>query len=565
MSSGKAKTDAKPARRVRVTNGHGGNSAMAAMHRGVIGYDRGDTRFKKQRAHLSSSGVGGDYYLGSEHDRLRIIETCRDIGRNSPIVRTALNIYAAQVVGDGMKVDPATGSEELDRVIRARWERFSQSPELFEAAGRSTIHGLAEHATVARFTDGDAFVLHLRDGRAQFLEAHRCRTPTYAKPELRKNGLLTHGVETDRYGRAIRYFFTRHDVPSFERRITKDQLAEENAGLGVRRRVLHLMDADRHSMTRSMPAMTPIIRYADMLDDFTHATLVKAVTSACVTFIRTMDAEFDLSKSGEADELGPTITDTLGRKIQELVPGLEIELRPGEDMKMESPNVPSPTFDVFTRGITQIVGMVFDVPLVMLRMDGSETNFSGWRGAVDIARKRFGREQRRLVQQLYAPLYRSWLNRSLNNDGDAEVAEAARRIEAERVRDGLPELVFDRAQWATPRWPYIEPLKDAQADTWRQQHNLDSPRRLHAQRGQDWNTVAAEAVEDRAEIIMLAARKLQQLRDEFGELVQDVTLRDLAGGHMASEVRTVLTTAGGDPDQQLNDRTPEADDDDDDT
>lgn len=485
------------------------SDAMGELAGGVraarLGYDRGDPRFEKHRPHLLSTGAGADYYAGSEHDRLQLIETTRDVARQNPLVRAALDRLATQVVKDGFAVNPQTGDAALDEVLRREWDAVSNDPSRFDASGRHTIHDFARFAVTTPFTDGDAVVLKLAMtdaagrwvGVAQFLEAHRLRTPDNAQTRRRRTELV-HGVEVDRTGRAKRYWITKREVgPSepvtYVREVAQHAAFERDG----RPAVLHLADRDRSSSTRPLPLLSPVIRIADTLGDFEHATLIAALTHACVVVISEYDDGFDPNLNKGTTELGETYVDGLNRITEELAPGARLEGRIGERIRLEAPDVNAPNFREFTDQLAQQIGMVMSLPLMLLRMDASQTNFSGWRGAMNIARDEFGRQQRRIVRQMYDPLYLHWLRWAVRHN--PRVVEA---IDGSAVPPG--ELELARHTWAMPRWPYIEPLKDAQADKERLAGVLTSPRRAHMQMGQDFEEVASEWVSDYGFLIQRA-------------------------------------------------------------
>jgi hypothetical protein len=126
-------------------------------------------------------------------------------------------------------------------------------------------------------------------------------------------------------------------------------------------------------------------------------------------------------------------------------------------------------------------------------MDGSETNFSGWRGAVDEARKGFIADQQNLVRRLHRPAYEWWLSREIEND--VGLQNAATR---------LPIFAHN---WNLPTWSYIEPVADAEGDAVQLRNALTSPRRLHAARGKDWEEISEEIVDDNLYAIANAAAK----------------------------------------------------------
>src|SRR6185369_6329504 len=114
---------------------------------------------------------------------------------------------------------------------------------------------------------------------------------------------------------------------------------------------------------------------------------------------------------------------------------------------------------------------------------------------LDQARAGFMDIQQWLAEQLYQPVYewqvRRWLTED-SRDGDALQALEAAGVD-----------LFAHS-WRHPRWQYIEPLKDAQADRMRHGNTLTSGRRIMGENGDEIIEVYEEQVDDRAAGIIYA-------------------------------------------------------------
>jgi len=198
-------------------------------------------------------------------------------------------------------------------------------------------------------------------------------------------------------------------------------------------------------------------------------------------------------------------TESGTRYIEGVSPGMEIIGAPGEALEGFSPNVPGGQFFEHTRLLLQIIGVNLGLPLCLVLMDGSETNFSGWRGAVDEARKGWKCNQLNLISRFHTPVWK-WKVRQLM-DMDPALSAAAERSDVN---------IFGH-KWNPPAWRYIEPLTDAQGDSWRIQNALTSPRRLHAERGAEWEEVADEIVTDNATAIIAAKKQAMEINQQLDD------------------------------------------------
>ncbi len=93
-------------------------------------------------------------------------------------------------------------------------------------------------------------------------------------------------------------------------------------------------------------------------------------------------------------------------------------------------------------------------------------------------------------------------------------------------------VVFGR-----PRFKYIEPLKDAQADATRLEKFLTSHRRAAADLGEDWDELFMEIVDDRVKLLRRAMKAAKYLQ----KYDKTITWRDvLNAGYGAQQPGTAM-------------------------
>jgi hypothetical protein len=119
-----------------------------------------------------------------------------------------------------------------------------------------------------------------------------------------------------------------------------------------------------------------------------------------------------------------------------------------------------------------------------------------------------------LVRRLHQPAFTWWLSREI--ELDASLRRAGNR-------SGIN--IFGH-KWNLPTWSYIEPVADAEGDAKQLRNALTSPRRMHAARGKDWETIAEEIISDNRYAIERAQRQADEINAAFpnGPLL---TWRDL--------------------------------------
>ncbi len=470
------------------------------------------SRFRPRLTGVAPMGSDADYHYDFGLKYFQMMEYFRHLDRDDPVIGQGVGRVVENAIQDGFKVDPKTGDEDLDKQLADRWAEWTGDPDACDAAGESDFNRTAELALRSTIIDGDVVLLPLRkEGALEAIEAHRLRTPNQTK----KN--VIHGVLLDGVRRRLQYWITKEDYGTRSAQIkVADVRKIDTRDRDGYRQVFHVYNPKRFSQTRGVSALAPIADLSGMHDDLQFANLVRAQVAACYAIFHEREVGVTPgAQTARGEQTTQTTSDGATRTIEGISPGLEYFGAPGESLKGFSPNVPNPEFFPHAMLLLSIIAVNLGLPVAVLLLDPTKTNFSGWRGAVDQARMGFRRIQRFMVARLHKPCYlwklRQWI---------ADSPELAGQVQA------LGPAIF-RHGWNTPTWDYIEPEKDARADKLRLGAGLISPRRLQAERGRDWNDIASEIVQDRARLARLALEEANKINTEFDEA--EIDWRELAG------------------------------------
>jgi lambda family phage portal protein len=450
------------------------------------------SRFVRKRKGVAPQGSGADYHYRTETQYYRDIEQARDMDRNDAVIGILADRRVDNIVQQGFKLDPKTGDKGLDTEIWNRWMEFSNDPDKCDIAGECTWSEIERHCARAESIDGDIVVTGTEEGSFQVIEAHSIQT------KARTDDTFL-GVTTNKFGKRMQYHVLEEtDKFGTKGESTPIDVRDENK----RRQVFHVYNPKRVLQTRGVTQIAPVFSYAGMLEDINFAKLVQQQVVSCFAIFRKMASGGSnlpgQASYGEASvESGPGGT----RQIEGVSPGMEIIGKPGEELQGFSPNVPNSEYFQQVKLIMQILGVNFGLPLCLVLMDGSETNFSGWRGAVDEARKGFVADQLNLVRRLHKPAYEWWLSRLIVED--SEIGKWTDK----------PKINIYGHNWNLPTWSYIEPVADAEGDATQLRNSLTSPRRLHSARGSDWEEVSEEIVDDNLYAITIAATKAAEFNE----------------------------------------------------
>lgn len=481
-----------------------------------------ESRFIRRRNGYAPQGSGADYHYRTESLYYQDIEKARDLERNDCVVGQITARAVSNIVQDGFTLDPQTGDKAIDDELYYRWQEFANDPMNCDVAGEYTFHDYESHACHAMHRDGDCVVIATESGHLQFLESHIIKT-------ISRTDNTVLGVEKDEYDKRLKYH-TVIETGVFGQQKQGDPIAVLNAA-GMRQ-LFHVYNNRRMSMTRGVTAYAPVFEVAGMFEDIQFAKLVQQQIVSCFAIFRekSINPNGNLPpKAGARYGNGDTEISSAGstRIIDNIGPGMEIEGEPGEKLQGFSPNTPNSEYFEHVKLMLQLIGVNLGLPLCLVLMDGSETNFSGWRGAVDEARKGFKQNQRNLVDRLHCPLYRYKVSQWIEDDS------------ALRAVSKLSGIDLFKHKWNTPRWEYIDPVGDAQGDMLRLQNGLTSPRRLHAERGAEWQEVADEIVADMGYAIRKAKTAAMEINTELQD-GQTVHWRELISLPMPAGIQMTM-------------------------
>lgn len=466
------------------------------------------SRFIRRRTGVSAMGSGADYHYRTEVKYYQDIEQARDMDRNDGLVGILADRRVDNIVQGGFTLDPKTGDKGVDNALWQWWEDFSNDPDQCDIAGECTWKEIERQACRSESIDGDIVVVGTEEGSFQMLESHLIRTQT-------KVDRTFLGVTTDGHGKRTQYHIAEEtgQFGQFENFRPID--IRDSDGV---RQLFHVYNPKRVNVTRGVTQLAPVFALSGMLEDINFAKLVQQQVVSCFAIFRKLAASQTgmPSVDGVYGEGSTQTTESGVRQLEGISPGMEIIGQPGEELTGFSPSVPNGEYFTQVKLILQIIGVNFGLPLCLVLMDGSETNFSGWRGAVDEARKGFVADQNNLVRRLNRPAYNWKVRQMLQETKDAALKKAAKRLGD----------AFFRHNWNLPTWSYIEPVADAEGDATQLRNALTSPRRIHAARGKDWETIAEESVADNSFAIEAAAKQAEKINAAFPNS-PPVTWRDL--------------------------------------
>ncbi|WP_157669294.1 phage portal protein [Chitinibacter sp. GC72] len=361
----------------------------------------------------------------------KIRERSRDLARNNPYAVSIFDKFVAHAIGTGIN---ARWSDDGVNELWKRWMKVASAEDGLD------FNGLQELAARTIEESGEVIVrLRTRrpeDGmevplQIQLLEPDHL---DHLKTEdLAGGGYIINGVEFNSIGKVVAYWlFDRH--PGEVGRLFKSMQAKRVDAADV----LLVFRKKRPGQVRGMPRLAPVIMKLRDLDDYEDAEIVRKKIEACFTaFVTTSDASRALGQQTDDGKGG-------GPRKSRVAPGQIEYLKPGESVEFGHP---TPSGDgEFSRRQLRAASAGAGSTYEMTTGDLSQVNYSSARiGLIDF---RALTEQWRwlmFVPLFLTPIADRWLL----------LAKLSGKIKA-------PAKIT--VEWFTPRWEYVDPVKDAKGE-----------------------------------------------------------------------------------------------------
>jgi lambda family phage portal protein len=210
-----------------------------------------------------------------------------------------------------------------------------------------------------------------------------------------------------------------------------------------------------------------------LLDQYDDAELDRKKTAA-------MFAGFITKTAPEDPMMGEGAADLDGAAIASLEPGTMQVLLPGEDVKFSSPADVGGGYEAFQYRTLLAASASLGLPYHLVTGDVRQANYSSLRAELVEFRRRIGQLQHGvLAHQLCRPIWRRWL----------ETAVLSGAL-------GADPVAVQPVQWIPPRWDWVDPLKDIQAQVLAMEAGLTSRRKVVEATGYDIEEVDRENAAD---------------------------------------------------------------------
>lgn len=354
----------------------------------------------------------------------------RDLFRNNPYAKRAIEALADNLVGSGIRPSPLSAGKTADKRIKKLWAEWANKVWC-DYDGKFNLYGLQWLAAKTLFESGEVLIVKRKTAdkrlpvpiQLQVIEADYIDTSKDFRAMKPGDKEIIQGVEYDDSGRRVAYYlYDRHPGDGWG--LTSKRVPVED--------VLHVYPVERPGQVRGVPVGTSsMIRLRDF-DEYEDAQLIRQKIAACFAAFVTDDPDADVAGS-------PKQTD----ELEKLEPGIIEYLPTGKQITFANP--PSTEgYDVYTRTILRAVATGYGVTYEMMTGDLSNVNFSSGRmGWIEFHRLITRFQELLFIPQFCDPVW-DWF------------------MEAAVIGLQLRSTQVTSATWTAPRREMIDPVKEVQ-------------------------------------------------------------------------------------------------------
>ena len=361
----------------------------------------------------------------------RAREACRDLWLRSPMIGGYGRLIRIQALGtepatlhfDRLTREQTAKLKEPCAWLRNEWRRY-QTMRGVGGTGRS-IHQMAGSVLHHVVIDGDCFLTNRRVGGKRVWDLHpgdalaegQYRT---AMGGRRGNRIL--GIETDGYGRAVRFFF-RHGGLLDPLNTEYSYGGQSGAGFGfAANRVQHIrVLSDEITAARGWPWPVQVIDDIALLNQWYQAGARSATMRASIGLaLKRMEGfgapppivDDMAGMAGAGQALAEEFANQRIPRYQEFQrnAGSIMEMDPGWEVQNIQSPAPTAQEALMVAMLERRVCANMRVSPATLLGDYKAVSFSGGQLAVMQEQEMIKETQALLGEQYYAPIYRDWLN-----------------------------------------------------------------------------------------------------------------------------------------------------------
>jgi capsid protein len=393
--------------------------------------------------------------------------------RNNAIYKGMIERMVAYIVGNGFELQAVSTNKTAVAKVEKLWADWMKRPEI-----RNLLSGAEVSRMIMRelIVAGDTAALKTDKGLIQMFEAEQIDGDGRKYPN---------GIKKDKFGRPVTFSL----CPWKKYAVDKKKGRAVNAA-----DVLFLTNPERPSGVRGVPACQAAFAMLHRVNDICDSEAIawQLLSRLAVSVEQEGGGELGYTESKEdpnksADEL----EGDLATRMTELNYALIFRANPGEKVTGIERNIPGKNFSESLRMFLRLLGLPIGCPLELVLLDWTKSNYSQSRAVLEQAYENFIGWQNKLIGFFFAPLF-EW------------------KLAGWRQANLFAKKAEVTAGWITPTFPWIDQLKEAQA----QAAKLD--------RGLTTHSLVCKSLKlDRAEVVTAREIEVRDAIDKAAKITEE--------------------------------------------
>lgn len=406
-----------------------------------------------------------------------ILKRSRSAERNSDPLNAMLYALKNNVIGSQINMQADSGDKNFDKYIEDlfhEWEH-AENCDITESQSLTDMSRMI----VDRFiVDGGILVQYVMTDdkiplKIQLREVDELENDT--TPKMMNGNVVCNGVELNKNGKPVAYYLKKYDPNGMVEELGYERIEAENIDF--------IWLKNRPSQFREMSQLARSIVRINDIDDYNDTISFKAKVDACSSVF--------IESDNYNAQPGRAVNTPQGERITHLHGGSVTFLRPGEKAKQVNTSGQATEFENFMVTQLRIMGASHGLSLESASRNVERVNYSSARQNMLADQQTYKTLRKFLVEHFFRKLYKRFVR----------ACYLAKMLESTKFDIKNPN--YYKAKWLTEGLPWIDPLKEANANTIQLTNGGMSFQDYCANNGADWK----ERIDDMAEVMKYAKEK----------------------------------------------------------
>ncbi len=294
----------------------------------------------------------------------------------------------------------------------------------------------------------------------------------------------TDGIRKDAYGRPKSYKVFRYNNTGQLDLKSETDIAAEN--------VMFVANRDRPSSTRGVPPLQSTFSNLHRINDVCDSVAIAWQMVSRLALIRTQEQAAEKAYGESAPDTAAKEGD-LSQRVTNLGYALMFNANLGETLTGIDHKIPTQNFNESLRMYMRLLGLPFGLPLELILLDWTQSNFSQSRAVLEQVYRTFLYWQQLLEIGFYKPCLK-WKIEQWAQEG----------LIKPRTKDGY------RHEWIKPTFPWINLLEEAKAHGEKVERSFAT----HSTVCKSLNLERSEVVDARQAEILDSIKRSKEIEDE---------------------------------------------------